>query len=116
MSALEGKDLGETQDKFRTMYPRALMTNWQVWPAIQAVNFTIVPLPLRLPFQQTAGILWTCYLSMLNHKSDVEEAERAKTPGGRPTAQPDGNAPTYAFETQDHKSEVLQDRDNVRTQ
>lgn len=117
MSALEGKSLGETQDKFRTMYPRALMTNWQVWPAIQAVNFTLVPLPLRLPFQQTAGILWTCYLSMLNKTSDDEEAARARAPGGtHPSAQRDDNRPTYAFETQDHKQGVYQDRDPVKTQ
>lgn len=116
MSGLEGKSLGETQDKFRTMYPRALLTNWQVWPVIQAVNFTIVPLQFRLPFQQTAGILWTCYLSMLNKKNDVEEAQRAKMPGGtRPSAKEDENAPTYTFETQDHKDGVYQDRDRVKT-
>lgn len=114
MSGLEGKSLAETQDKFRTMYPRALLTNWQVWPAIQAVNFTIVPLQWRLPFQQTAGILWTCYLSMLNKKSDEEEARRAKSPGGRPSAKVNGNEPTYTFETQDHKQGVYQDRDPIK--
>jgi protein Mpv17 len=44
------------------------MTNWKVWPVIQAVNFSLVPLPYRLPFQQTCGIAWSTYLSMLNAK------------------------------------------------
>jgi hypothetical protein len=44
----------------------ALTTNWKVWPVIQGVNFSIVPLAYRLPFQQTAGMAWSGYLSLLN--------------------------------------------------
>lgn len=99
------------------MFPVALVTNWQVWPAIQAVNFTLVPLQFRLPFQQTCGILWTCYLSMLNHKADVEEVARANMPGvardQTPSAAVVENRGTYGFETQGRKLGVVQDRESV---
>lgn len=41
---------------------------------IQAVNFSIVPLPYRLPFQQTCGVVWSTYLSLLNARQDRKAA------------------------------------------
>lgn len=46
--------------------PAALLANWKVWPVIQAVNFSLMPLPYRVPFQSTCGIGWVLYLSLLN--------------------------------------------------
>lgn len=94
ISALEGKNPGEIQDKFASMYKPALVTNWQVWPAIQAVNFTVVPLQFRLGFQQTCGILWTCYLSLLNQRADEKVATDE---GARVSASPPGDK-RYAFQ------------------
>lgn len=51
-----------------SLTPGALTANWKVWPLIQSVNFGLVPLQYRLPFQQTCGIAWSTYLSLLNHK------------------------------------------------
>lgn len=30
-----------------------------------------MPLPYRVPFQQTCGVFWTLYLSILNSKEDA---------------------------------------------
>lgn len=32
----------------------------------QFINFWFMPLPYRVPFQQTCGVFWTLYLSLLN--------------------------------------------------
>jgi protein Mpv17 len=32
----------------------------------QFINFWLMPLPYRVPFQQTCGVFWTLYLSLLN--------------------------------------------------
>ena len=32
----------------------------------QFINFRFIPLPYRVPFQQTSGVFWTLYLSLLN--------------------------------------------------
>ncbi|BEJ14755.1 hypothetical protein CspHIS471_0405220 [Cutaneotrichosporon sp. HIS471] len=73
---LEGKSVPEIKTKFDDVYMMALKANWSVWPAFQAVNFSLIPLPYRLPAQQGAGILWTVFLSMVNaqqdHKAEVE--------------------------------------------
>ena len=49
--------------------PAALIANWKVWPLIQTINFKLMPLQYRVPFQSTCGIAWTLYLSLLNAKS-----------------------------------------------
>jgi protein Mpv17 len=67
---LEGKSVPEIKTKFDDVYMMALKTNWTVWPAFQAVNFGLIPLPYRLPAQQGAGILWTVFLSMANARQD----------------------------------------------
>ncbi|EIW71354.1 hypothetical protein TREMEDRAFT_67721 [Tremella mesenterica DSM 1558] len=68
MGLMEGRDLTGVGDKFQEMYWPALMANWKVWPLLQTINFTAVPLPYRVPFQSTCGIAWTLYLSLLNVK------------------------------------------------
>ncbi|WOO82125.1 Protein sym1 [Vanrija pseudolonga] len=68
MGIMEGKSRAHIKQKFDDVYWTALKANWKVWPAIQAANLGIVPLRYRLPFQQTCGILWNTYLSLLNAK------------------------------------------------
>lgn len=48
--------------------PAALLANWKVWPLIQTVNFKLMPLQYRVPFQSTCGIAWVLYLSLLNSR------------------------------------------------
>lgn len=35
-------------EKLRSSYTSTLLTNWMVWPAVQLVNFKLVPLNHRL--------------------------------------------------------------------
>ncbi|GMK59340.1 hypothetical protein CspeluHIS016_0703550 [Cutaneotrichosporon spelunceum] len=72
MGLAERKSMPEIKTKFDDVYMMALKANWSVWPLFQAVNFSIIPLPYRLPAQQGAGILWTVFLSMVNARQDVK--------------------------------------------
>ncbi|CAD6565068.1 MAG: hypothetical protein TREMPRED_000794 [Tremellales sp. Tagirdzhanova-0007] len=74
MGIMEGKGPTEIKAKFSDMYFPALLANWKVWPLLQTVNFKLVPLPYRVPFQSTCGIAWTLYLSLLNAKDDAKAA------------------------------------------
>ncbi|CAO1639374.1 unnamed protein product [Sympodiomycopsis kandeliae] len=66
MGALEySGDLERIKGKFKDMYIPALLSNWKVWPAIQLINFSLVPLRFRVPFTSMCGIGWTGYLSLL---------------------------------------------------
>ncbi|WVQ84796.1 hypothetical protein IAT38_006953 [Cryptococcus sp. DSM 104549] len=68
MGIMEGRTTSEIGDKFSDMYFPALIANWKVWPLIQTINFKLMPIQYRVPFQSTCGIAWTLYLSLLNAK------------------------------------------------
>ncbi|EMD41716.1 hypothetical protein CERSUDRAFT_90289 [Gelatoporia subvermispora B] len=73
MGMMEGRDAPHIRGKFKDMYTPALITNWQVWPVVQFINFRYMPLPYRVPFQSTVGVAWTLYLSILNSKEDQKQ-------------------------------------------
>ncbi|WWC92631.1 uncharacterized protein L201_007590 [Kwoniella dendrophila CBS 6074] len=78
MGVMEGRNWDEIKDKFSAMYMPALIANWKVWPLIQTINFKLMPIQYRVPFQSTCGIAWTLYLSLLNAKADAaDEGEKS---------------------------------------
>ncbi|KAI0067865.1 hypothetical protein BV25DRAFT_1953169 [Artomyces pyxidatus] len=73
MGIMEGRDSEHIRGKFRDLYQPAILANWKVWPVAQFVNFRFMPLPYRVPFQQTCGVFWTLYLSLINSREDQEQ-------------------------------------------
>ncbi|KAF8247647.1 hypothetical protein K440DRAFT_297100 [Wilcoxina mikolae CBS 423.85] len=63
MSVLEG---GDPKQKLRESWWTALRANWNIWPAVQVVNFRFVPLDMRVLFANVISIGWNSYLSWLN--------------------------------------------------
>ena len=54
----------------RFVFRGVLLTGgWWVCGHDQFINFRFMPLPYRVPFQQTCGVFWTLYLSLLNAAS-----------------------------------------------
>ncbi|KAK0198606.1 hypothetical protein F5146DRAFT_99239 [Armillaria mellea] len=76
MGVMEGRDLSQIQEKYKDLYKPALITNWQVWPVAQLINFRFMPLPYRVPFQSTCGVFWTLYLSIINSNEDEKQDRR----------------------------------------
>ncbi|KIW08577.1 uncharacterized protein PV09_00541 [Verruconis gallopava] len=75
MAVLEGSS---PADKLRSTYSTALRKNWQVWPAVQFVNFAFVPLELRVLVVNVVSLGWNCYLSYLNSQASNSVREKAK--------------------------------------
>ncbi|EIM83393.1 uncharacterized protein STEHIDRAFT_101589 [Stereum hirsutum FP-91666 SS1] len=73
MGIMEGRDLNHIKGKFRDLYKEAIIANWKVWPAVQIINFRSMPLPYRVPFQQSCGVFWTLYLSLLNSSEECKQ-------------------------------------------
>ena len=97
MAYMEGTD---PKEKLNSTYFNALQKNWMVWPAVQAINFKLVPLEHRVlvvnivslgecffthgpawpgigsksdRFRWSANVIrtgWNCYLSYINSKKD----------------------------------------------
>lgn len=67
MATMEGASARERLEK--TWWP-ALKTNWMVWPFVQTVNFTFLPLQHRVLFANIVSIGWNSYLSWVNSQSE----------------------------------------------
>lgn len=63
MSILEGVS---PKEKLEKHYLPGLKANWIVWPAVQAVNFNLVPLEHRVLVVNLVSLGWNCFLSWLN--------------------------------------------------
>lgn len=63
MAILEG---GSPSEKLEQSYWAGLKANWAVWPAVQAINFTLVPLQHRVLVVNIVSLGWNCFLSYLN--------------------------------------------------
>lgn len=87
MGVMERRSLDQIKEKFTDLYKPALVTNWQVWPVAQLINFRYMPLAYRVPFQSSCGVFWTLYLSLLNAKED-EKQDRSITPHCNLPSQP----------------------------
>ncbi|KAK7420894.1 hypothetical protein QQX98_002457 [Neonectria punicea] len=66
MTIAEGGGRRAVSHKLREMYIPTLKANFIVWPAVQIVNFRLMPVQYQLPFVSTIGIAWTAYLSLTN--------------------------------------------------
>ena len=63
MAVMEG---GSPRQKLEKNYVPGLKANWMLWPAVQAVNFKLVPLEHRVLVVNIVSLGWNCYLSYLN--------------------------------------------------
>lgn len=71
--------------KFRDVYLPTLKANFVLWPAVQILNFRVIPIQFQIvslrpapgqalpstnrlyqPFVSSVGIAWTAYLSLTN--------------------------------------------------
>jgi len=70
MTVAEGGGRKEVATKFRDIYLPTLRANYILWPAVQIINFRLMPLQFQIPFVSTIGIAWTAYLSLSNSSDD----------------------------------------------
>lgn len=102
MTVAEGGGRRAISHKLRDMYLPTLKANFMVWPAVQIINFRMMPLQFQLvscptallpwgnwlhlavcvlildqPFVSTVGIAWTAYLSLSNASEDAMDARSA---------------------------------------
>lgn len=71
MTVAEGGGKRAVTRKFQDVYVPALKANFMVWPAVQIINFRMMPIQFQIPFVSTIGIAWTAYLSLTNSADDA---------------------------------------------
>ena len=71
MTVTEGGGRHAVAEKFQHIYLPTLRANYMVWPAVQMLNFRVLPLQFQIPLVSTVGIAWTAYLSLTNAKDEA---------------------------------------------
>ncbi|GMM32760.1 hypothetical protein DASC09_000850 [Saccharomycopsis crataegensis] len=66
---LEGGDKASFKKKMKKIYISTLAANYCLWPAVQFINFLVLPKPYQVPFSSSVGVLWNCFLSIRNAQS-----------------------------------------------
>lgn len=84
-STLSGKNLSDLKKLLQERYLKTIFTAYKVWPFVQAVNFTFIPLQHRANFVQVVSLCWNMYLSWMANKpvtsaTTVYESSREITP------------------------------------
>ncbi|KAI3400523.1 hypothetical protein diail_2722 [Diaporthe ilicicola] len=77
MTVAEGGGRRAVMSKLRDMYVPTLKANYAVWPAVQVINFRLMPVQFQLPFVSTVGIAWTAYLSLTNASEEATQPNPA---------------------------------------
>ncbi|KAI1335803.1 hypothetical protein F5Y15DRAFT_223479 [Xylariaceae sp. FL0016] len=72
---LSGESLAETWTRIKKTVPVSFVNSIKLWPAVTAFSFTFVPLEYRSVFAGCVAVGWQAYLSFLNRKAEMEEAE-----------------------------------------
>lgn len=70
MTVAEGGGRKQVVKKFQDIYWTTLKAQLMIWPAVQVINFSLMPLKFQIPFVSTVGIAWTAYLSLSNAAED----------------------------------------------
>ncbi|ODH40569.1 hypothetical protein ACO22_01607 [Paracoccidioides brasiliensis] len=66
MTVAEGGGRRAIVRKLQDVYTPTLKANFMLWPAVQILNFRVMPIQFQIPFVSSVGIAWTAYLSLTN--------------------------------------------------
>mgnify|MGYP003365784449 FL=1 len=66
MTILSGGYIKDIRQKLSNQWWPTLYTNWLIWPWIQIINFSIVPVQYRLLCVNAIALLWNTFLSLRN--------------------------------------------------
>lgn len=69
LGALEGKKFENIKSDLTKNYPDILKANYSIWPAVQIVNFYVVPLKYQVLCVQSVALFWNTYVSWKTHVS-----------------------------------------------
>jgi protein Mpv17 len=61
---VDGSSLNESAKKYTRNFTQDMISMWQLWFPAQMVNFSCVPVHLRMPFITCVSFAWTIILSM----------------------------------------------------
>lgn len=70
---LAGATLSETIERIKLTVPESIISSAKFWPAVTALNFTVIPAHLRFAFSGVFAVVWQTYMSFLNRSQERVE-------------------------------------------
>lgn len=71
-AVLSGESIAGMVERVRTAVPESIVSSAKFWPAVTALNFTVIPAHLRFAFSAVFAVVWQTYLSFLNRKKEAK--------------------------------------------
>ncbi|CAD5228388.1 unnamed protein product [Bursaphelenchus okinawaensis] len=65
---MESKSINTSINKTRNVWAPVMANNYKLWPFVQLINMSVVPLEYRIVFLQFVGLFWNCYISYMTTK------------------------------------------------
>ena len=76
MSVLRAEETHELKGKFKRDFGPLLLSSYELWPAVQIVNFYMVPLHQRILVINFVSLFWNSYISWKSEIPQEEEGEK----------------------------------------
>ncbi|KAI1338758.1 hypothetical protein F5Y15DRAFT_416530 [Xylariaceae sp. FL0016] len=70
---LAGEGLHQSWLRVRDNMPRTWFNGWFIWPAVSAINFSIMPVHYRAVFPSFVNIFWQIYMAWKNRRAEIAE-------------------------------------------
>jgi len=68
VTLFQGGNVQDIKKKLQGRWRKTVVAAWSFWPAVNVVNFGLVPLPFRVLYSNIMAFLWTGYLSFVNNQ------------------------------------------------
>ncbi|EZA47821.1 hypothetical protein DMN91_011608 [Ooceraea biroi] len=75
----QGKDMERLKLKLKNEYGDILKNNYKLWPMVQLINFSLVPLNYQTLVVQSVALLWNSYVSYRTNSDRRSEESRDET-------------------------------------
>ncbi|CAL8073337.1 unnamed protein product [Orchesella dallaii] len=62
-SLTQGNSLSQMKNDVSKNFKDVVISNYKLWPAVQLISFSVVPLQYRVLFVQSVAVFWNTYLS-----------------------------------------------------
>ena len=73
VSTVNGETVEQIKQRLHNDYLDMMLKNYQLWPAAQIINFTVIPLQYQVIFAQFVACIWNCYISMMLNKQSTDQ-------------------------------------------
>ncbi|KAJ9662436.1 hypothetical protein H2198_001325 [Neophaeococcomyces mojaviensis] len=67
---LAGASPSAVIERVKGTVPESVVSSAKFWPAVTALNFTVIPAHLRFAFSGVFAVVWQTYMSFLNRKEE----------------------------------------------